>query len=208
MKNKIPSAFKDSLSFDWWKYLISFLAICVCWYYVYKTKDALKDYEIISIYSIAALKETDFSSGLLKIHEGHGIEQIDFNSIGDDNYTETLLQSKAFLDGDLLLVYDKYVDDVVKAKSYPFSIGFVNEIKAISPNISFLEYGGSSIGIKVYGIDDDQYNSKLFVNSIFDFKENTYLFINKSSSNANLDLNSKYGSCAFESFLYLLKGIE
>ena len=206
MKNKIPSTLKDSLAYDWWKYLVLTLGLCVGWYYIYQTKNALKDYEIINVYSNLAIKDDKFSEPILKEHGEHGIAQVNFTSIDNDAYTQTLLTSKALLDGDLLLLYETYVDPLVEARSYVLDEAMQISIKSSVSNAEFISYEGEAVGVKVYKKGDDAYNASFQINSCFEFAETTYLFVNKNSTNASSSGAEAYSKCALDVMLTLLQG--
>lgn len=207
MKNKVPSTLKDSLAFDWWKYLVLILALCVGWHYVYQTKNALKDYEIINIYANVEIKDDQFSEAILKDHEGHGVAQVSFTSIGNDAYTQTLLSSKALLDGDLLLFYESYADPIVESRAYVLDEALQACVKSINPNVAFLSYENAAVGVKVFEKGNDAYNHSFKINSCFSFAETTYLFVNKNSSNASSNGSEAYSKCALDVMLTLLQGV-
>lgn len=208
MKNKVPSTLKDSLAFDWWKYLVLVVALCVGWHYVYKTKNALKDYEIINIYANAEIKEDAFSEAILKEHGEHGIAQTGFTSIGNDAYTQTLLSSKALLDGDLLLLYQTYADPLVESRAYVLDDALQTRVKSLHPDVAFLSYESNVVGVKVFEKDNDAYNSSFKINSCFAFAETTYLFVNKNSTNASSKGTEAYSQCAIDIMLTLLEGVS
>lgn len=204
-EHRLPSSFKDSLGFDWWKYLLSSLVLCVAWHYIYQTKDALKDYEVLSIYSNCDVKTNDFINGIMSPHKEHGIEELSFNNIKDDAYTTTLLDSKGLLDGDIFIIYEKYIDSMVKSNSLVLGENMQEEMKIVNPCIDFLSFGEEKVGVKVFDIDDVEYNKKFALNSCFDFKQTTYLLLNSKSSNASINGNNVYSKCAIEVAMYLLK---
>ena len=206
MKNKIPSTFKDSLSFDWWKYLLTCIVFCVAWYYIYQSKDALKEYEIINIFTNTEIKKSDLFDDILSIEKQQDIKEIKINNVGDDLYTNTLLQSKGLLDGDIFIVYDKYIDSLLKDRSYKFDETFNNEINSINPNVEYLTYGENNIAVKLFDKEIEEYNNYFSINQYFEFKETTYMLINSKSSNADKDSNKIYSGCAFSVFLHILKG--
>lgn len=207
MKNKVPSTLKDSLAFDWWKYLVLILALCAGWYYIYQTKNALKDYEIINVYTNVEIKDDQFSDSILKEHEEHGIAQVSFTSISNDAYTQTLLTSKALLDGDLLLLYETYADPIVESRAYVLDETLQASAKNINPNASFVSYENAVVGVKVFEKGNDTYNSSFKINSCFAFAETTYLFVNKNSSNASSSGTEAYSKCALDVMLTLLQGV-
>lgn len=208
MKNRIPSTLKDSLAFDWWKYLVLVLTLCVGWHYVYQTKNALKDYEILNIYANAEIKEDAFSAPILQEHKDHGIAQVNFTSIGNDAYTQTLLTSKALLDGDILLLYEGYADPFVESRAYAFEGTLVTNVKMMNPYASFVFYEEACVGVKVFEKGNAPYNACFKINSCFNFAETTYLFVNKNSSNASMDEGASYSKCALDSLSILLKGVS
>lgn len=206
MKNKIPSSFKDSLSFDWWKYFLTCIVFCVAWYYIYQSKDALKEYEIINIFTNTEIKKNDLLDDIFSIEKQRGIKEIKINNVGDDLYTNTLLQSKGLLDGDIFIVYEKYIDSLLKDRAYKFDDSFNNEINLINHNIEYLTYEENNIAVKLFDKELEEYNNNFSINQCFDFKETTYMLINSKSNNADKDSDKVYCGCAFSTFLHLIKG--
>ncbi len=205
---KLPSTFKESLSFDWWKYCALIVCLCIGWHYIYQTKNALKDEQIIAVYSNAQIEDDRYSEKVLKEHGGHGIEQMTFVSIGNDEYTNTILQSKAVLDGDLLLIYEKYIDSSIRSKAFVLDDDFQNSILTINPKIQFLFSDDGVVGVKVFAKGEEDYNASIPLNDSFAFQETTYLLANKNSSNVSSADGAPYGRCALDVFLaFLMKGV-
>ena len=195
----LPSTFRDFLHFEWWKMLLVSIVLSVVWHYSFKTKDALKDEEILRVYSTESLTKNGFDS-LLSRHLEHGIMQIDYVNIGDDAYTQTLLQSKGLLDGDIFLLREKYWGPVVESRLAPLPETFVQDIQKVSKNVTFTEFEGEKVGVVI----DSSKATNYPIEGYFDGDNAIYLGINKNSSNAAWDGKSSYSKCAYGAFLDML----
>lgn len=196
---KLPSTFRDFFHFEWWKGLLLTFVLCVVWHYSFNAKDALKEEEIIRIYATGKPEKEGVES-LFSKHLKHDVAQINYVDIGDDSYTQTLLQSKGLLDGDIFLLTEKYWDPLVASNSVPLPEELLNAIEAASLNVTFVEYEGKKVGVFVDGEKETYFPIQGYFAKDFSF----YLSINKNSTNAIWEGKDSSSRCAYGVLLEML----
>lgn len=196
---KLPSTLRDFLHFEWWKGLLLTVVLCVVWHYSFNAKDALKEEEILRIYATGKPEKEGVES-LFSKHLEHGLAQIDYVNIGDDSYTQTLLQSKGLLDGDIFLLSEKYWDPLVASNSAPLPDELLKTIESSSLGVTFVEYESKKVGVFI----DGEKGGNLPIQGYFAKDFSFYLAINKSSTNALWEGKDPSSKCAYGAFLEML----
>lgn len=182
---------KSSISYDWWKYLLISIILCVLCFFSLSMKLKLRRYEQLQIFLTAEVSDTNIVDELQNEFKKEGIEEITlFTASETSSYLQIQLEVNGFGDSDLLLL----PEDVLKDKeeliktALLFNDEFVSNIKEQYPSSQIITYQNYSYALKIFDIDDNSYNSIFHFDKWLKLDKTYYLAIARNSQNIG-----KYG---------------
>lgn len=200
---------KNVIAFDWWKYLLLFLATSILIYYAFYSKLSLKRYEQLQIFTTAEIIDEKIRDELEKELEDEGTLVVSFyNSDKNSKYYDIQLDTNGFVNSDILLLpASKVIDNEnIIQNSQSINNELKNEILSVNSSIEFLTFEDITYALKVYDIDDSSYNTGLHFTDWAKFDETYYVLFSKKSPNLGKygDKSKEENHSAIEAVKYLV----
>lgn len=198
---------KHRLGYDWWKYLIVVVLVCVLCYYAFYLADRLKPTEKIQIFTSAEITDFSIEKELEDTFADKGIYDYFFYQASFDNkYFDIALESQGFENSDILIVPEEALTAEILAMCAEFDSEFIDECTLANEGIRFVQNEGKTYGVKIYAKDDDQYNDRFsFLSWLNPDRDYCMVFSKKSKNVGRLSSESDDNNrCALDTYIYLL----